>query len=485
MTLDNLQHHLHEINGYLWGWPTISLLIFTGVYLTVMLHGLQFTQLVPALVKAFSREGRTPGQRGTISNYQALMTALAGTVGTGNVAGVATAIAIGGPGALFWMWVTGLLGMATKFSEALLGVHYRQVAPDGSTYGGPMYYMVQGIRWKTLGKTLALLYALFLVLANMGAGGMVQSNSIADILQNSYGISPTLTGVVLTLLTAAVILGGIQRIAHVTETVVPAMILLYVGVGSVILIANAALIPDVLATIFHDAFYGTAAAGGFIGAGVKEAMRMGFARGIFSNESGLGSAAIPAAAARTKHPAEQALISMTQTFIDTLVVCTFTGLVILLSGLWSAEGRNGSHGAALTSDAFSQGLGLTVAGWDVGSLAVSISLFFFVFSTLVGWGYYGQKCAEYLWGRTAALPYKLAFLFTIFLGGYILDVAQTSTAGVQLVWSFAEGFAALMILPNLVALIILAPQVRRLALDYFAVEKGRRKKLATRAFANG
>ncbi len=436
------------------------------------------TKLSSALYMALSKKGRQSKGEGLISNFQALMTALCATVGTGNIVGVATAIAMGGPGAVFWMWVTGLFGMATKYTEAVLGIHYRKKGKNGHFSGGPMHYIEQGLGW----KWLAIIFAICLSISALGLGNMLQSNSIADALETTFNISPLATGLILTLVTSLVLLGGIKRIGKVASAIVPAMILLYLLVAITILILHIEKLPMVLAMIMEDAFTGTSAAGGFAGASIKYAMQQGFSRGVFSSESGLGSAPIVAAAAKTKHPVEQALISMTQTFIDTLIVCTATAFIILVSGLWKVE-RLGSHGASLTADAFNTTLNLSIANVEVGGVIVAVSLVFFAFSSILGWGYYGEKGIEYLLGRKAIMPYKVLYLFITFLGAWIMYAAPNAKIAVSLSWSIAEIATACMIFPNLIALILLSPKARALTKDYF---KSRRKtdKYSVKPFAN-
>jgi AGCS family alanine or glycine:cation symporter len=371
------------------------------------------------------------------------MTALAATVGTGNIVGVATAIASGGPGALFWMWVTGLVGMATKYSEALLSVKFRTVDCRGEQAGGPMYYLSRGIRWPWLGKTLGVLFALFAAVAAFGIGNMVQSNSMADAIHQTFGIADWVTGLVIATAVALVVLGGIRSIGRFTGIFVPAMILLYiVGCGALLLL-NAEHVPGAVATIFRDALTGTAAAGGFLGAGVAQAMRYGVARGIFSNESGLGSAGIAAAAAQTREPARQALVSMTQTFIDTLVVCSFTGIAIVATGAWDS----GRDGAPLTQLAFTTGL-----PGSSGGIIVTVSLTLFAFSTILGWSYYGERSVEYLLGNRFVLPYRLLFVAATFVG---------AVRSLDFVWKFSDVMNGLMALPNLVGLLLLSGIIAR------------------------
>ena len=444
---------LGQISSFVWG-PLflVPLLLLTGFYLTIRLRGLQFTELFHSLWLALVVR-KEEGAEGDISHFQALMTALAATVGTGNIVGVATAIAAGGPGALFWMWITGLVGMATKYSEALLSVHYRTVDERGEQTGGPMYYLERGIGG-SLGKGLGIAFAVFASVAAFGIGNMVQSQAVSDAISNSaatFGmdIHPGVVGFVVAVLAALVILGGIKSIGRFTGTFVPLMIVLYMGGASLVLILNYQGIPDAIALVFQSAFSGTAATGGFLGAGVAAAIRFGVARGIFSNESGLGSAGIAAAAAQTKEPVRQALVSMTQTFIDTLVVCSFTGLAIISTGAWN----QGLDGAGLTQAAFRTGL---PGEW--GGLIVAVSLTLFAFSTMLGWAYYGEKSLEYLMGEKAVTPYRLIFVVAIFVG---------SLGTIDFVWLLSDILNGMMALPNLIGLVLLAGVIVRETRSYF------------------
>ena len=433
-----LTNIVNQISGIVWGpYVLIPLLLLTGLYLTVRLRGIQFRELWYSLYLAFVVRKEKDAE-GDISHFQALMTALAATVGTGNIVGVATAIAAGGPGALFWMWVTGLVGMATKYSEALLSVKYRVTDELGEQSGGPMYYLAEGIANRRLGKGLGWLFALFASIAAFGIGNMVQSNSVADALRQSFGIPTWGSGLVLAIGAGAVILGGIKSIGRFTGMFVPLMIAAYMLGSGAILVRFADRIPSALALVFDSAFSGTAAAGGFLGATLAQAIRFGVARGIFSNESGLGSAGIAAAAAQTKEPVRQALVSMTQTFIDTLVVCTFTGLTILVTGGW----QEGLNGAPLTQFAFHHGL---PGEW--GDVIVTISLSLFAFSTILGWSYYGEKSVEYLVGTRAIKPYRVLFIVAIFFG---------AIRSLDFVWSVSDAMNGLMALPNLVGLLLLS-----------------------------
>lgn len=436
----------NQVNDILWGWPMLIILVFTALILTAGLKGVQVTQFLYAWKLIFSKKS-TDGE-GDISHLQALMTALSATVGTGNIAGVATAIAMGGPGAVFWMWLTGLLGMATKFSEAILGIHYRVTNENGRMCGGPMYYIRYGLK----SPLLATIFAGFMAIAALNLGNMIQSNSVADIMESTFNVSFVTTGIILAIGTGLVILGGITRIAHVASAIVPAMIALYVTAAIYIVASHADMIPHAFGLIFDGAFSGTAAIGGFVGVAVKTAIQLGLARGVFSNESGLGSAPIAAAAAKTTHPTEQALVSMLQTFIDTLVVCTLTALTILTTEVWTG----GENGATLTGLAFASAFP-DIAGVNVGSIIVSISLLFFAYSTLLGWCYYGEKATEYLFGFKSIKAYRLVFIGCIFLGAILK---------LELVWAMATTVTGLMILPNLYALIRLRHQVYDLTKDY-------------------
>lgn len=459
MTLETvhvfMMEYLTLLNDWAWGLPLIILLVGTGLFLTVRLGFLQFTQLGHALYLALIKRKEAGDEPGDITHFQALMTALSATVGTGNIVGVALAIYSGGPGALFWMWVTGVVGMATKYTEAILAVEFRTKDSAGRMSGGPMYYLSNGLRsigihW---GGVPAVLFAIFGTIASFGIGNMTQSNSVSDALQSSFGIPTYATAICLVVLSALVILGGIRSIAVVTQVIVPFMIILYVGASSVVLAQYLAEIPAAFALIFKQAFSPTAAAGGFIGATVAQAMRMGVSRGIFSNESGLGSSPIAAAAAQTKHPVSQALVSMTQTFIDTIVVCTFTGLVIIVTGSW----QDGVKGVGMTLDAFAAGLGPVV-----GAEIVAVSLAFFAYSTILGWSYYGERCLAYLGGDRTILPYRVVFIALVGVG---------AVAKIDMVWVLSDLFNALMALPNLLGLILLSGVAARITAEYLDAKK--------------
>jgi AGCS family alanine or glycine:cation symporter len=440
---------LKKVSDFVWGpFLLIPLLLLTGFYLTVRLRGLQFTKLWGALWLALVIRKEDDAE-GDISHFQALMTALAATVGTGNIVGVATAIALGGPGAMFWMWMTGLVGMATKYSEALLSVKYRAIDSRGEQCGGPMYYLARGIPNRRAGKVLGVTFAAFAAIAAFGIGNMVQSNSIADALNDSFGVPQWSTGLVLAAGAAAVILGGIKRIGRVTGMFVPVMILTYLAAVLVVLVSHADRIPAAFDTIFTHAFSGTAATGGFAGAALAQAVRFGVARGIFSNESGLGSAGIAAAAAQTRQPAKQAMVSMTQTFIDTIVVCTFTGLALIVTDAWTT----GLNGAPLTQYAFRTAL---PGAW--GGSIVAVALAMFAFSTILGWCYYGEKCTEYLFGERLVLPYRLLFVAMVYVG---------AVHSLEFVWTAADVMNGLMALPNLIGLLVLSGVVARETKSFF------------------
>jgi len=419
---------LSTVNGFVWGPVMLTLLVGTGVYLTLRCGFVQFLQLPRALKLVFSRQ-QGEGE-GDITPFQALTTALSATIGTGNIAGVATAIVLGGPGAIFWMWVCAVFGMATKYGEAVLAVRYRQVLPDGTMQGGPMRYLADGLGWKWLGW----LFALFGAIAAFGIGSMVQSNSVALALDTTWGIPAVGTGVVLAVLTGIVIIGGIRRIGKVTEKLVPAMALFYVAGALVIILLNLGKLPGAFALIFTHAFAPASAAGGFAGATVSAAMRFGVARGVFSNEAGLGSAPIAHAAARTDNPVRQGLVAMTGVFFDTIIVCTMTALVILMTGAW----QSGETSSALTYLAFEQGLP------GPGGVIVTVGLAVFAYSTMIGWAYYGEECVEYLIGLKARLPYRYVFCLVIFVGAF---------QKVGLVWDFSDTMNGAMAIPNLIGLL--------------------------------
>jgi len=432
------------LNGLVWGPPMLLLLVGSGLLLTIVTGGVQFRRLGTALGEVLGKLRRPGTGEGSVTPFQAVATALASTVGVGNIAGVATAISLGGAGALFWLWVSGILGMATKFSEIVVALHYRERDDAGVIRGGAMYTLRRlGLPW--LGSIFALLTAF----AAFGIGNMVQANSVAHSLEASFGFSPPLVGFVLVVLAGAVILGGLRRIAAFAEILVPFMALIYIGGGLLVLVTHAGAIPGALRQVVDGAFSGTAAAGGFAGSTVWLALRYGIARGLFSNEAGLGSAPLVHAAANTDHPVRQGLYGIFEVFVDTLLICTTTGLVILVTGAW----EGGETGAALSGKAFEIGL---PGVW--GDLVVTTGLVLFAFSTLIGWSYYGETGIVYLLGSRAALPYRLAWLVFIYLG---------AVGSLHVVWDIADTLNGLMAIPNLISVLISIPLLRRLQREFF------------------
>ena len=424
---------LNAIDSFVWGPPLLVLLVGTGILLTFRLQLLQVFKLPQALGLIFSAKNDGSGD---VNSFKALCTALAATVGTGNIVGVATAIKAGGPGALFWMWIAAFFGMATKYAECLLAVKYRTVDANGNISGGPMYYIENGLGKKY--KPLAVMFAAFGILcAYFGIGTFAQVNSIVEITQISAGIPVIYTGIALTVVVAAVTIGGLKSIATVASKVVPGMAVLYFFTTVGIMIVFADQVPNAIATVLNSAFNATAAQGGFLGATVMLAMRSGVARGVFSNESGLGSAPIVAAAAKTKWAAEQGLISMTGTFIDTIVICTLTGLSLVVTGVWCGD----LNGAAMTESAF------TMAFPAFGSLLLLVGLVLFAFTTILGWNYYGERCVEYLLGVKAILPYRIIFILLIACGPFLK---------LEEIWVLADIVNGLMAIPNLIALVALS-----------------------------
>ncbi|MDO5379617.1 MAG: sodium:alanine symporter family protein [Acidaminococcaceae bacterium] len=421
---------LNEIDSFVWGPPLLVLLVGTGIWLTLRLNLLQVLKLPMALKLIFSAKNDGDGD---VNSFKALCTALAATVGTGNIVGVATAIKAGGPGALFWMWLAAFFGMATKYAEGLLAVKYRTVDANGNIAGGPMYYIENGLGKSY--KPLAVFFAVSGVLcAYFGIGTFAQVNAIVEITQLSVGIPVIYTAAVLTILVAVVTIGGLKSIANVAGKIVPFMALLYVITTVGILLVFADQVPAAIATVLTNAFSPTAAAGGFLGATVMMAMRNGIARGVFSNESGLGSAPIVAAAAKTKWPAEQGLISMTGTFIDTIIICTLTGLTLVVTNVWTGD----LNGAALTQAAFTMGFPV----W--GKYLLMVGLVLFAFTTILGWNYYGERCIEYLLGVKAILPYRIIFIGLIACGAFLK---------LEAIWVLADIVNGLMAIPNLIALL--------------------------------
>ncbi|CAM5188437.1 Amino-acid carrier protein AlsT [Oligella ureolytica] len=443
--MDSLNVLLNQLSGIVWGPITLILIVGCGIWLTFRLGFLQFRYLPFALKQIFKKHPvSVNGQNcdGDISQFGALMTALSATIGTGNIAGVATAVVLGGPGAVFWMWITAVFGMATKYAEAILAVKYRVVNSKGEMSGGPMYYIERGLNM----KWLAMIFAVLGTLASFGIGSSVQSNSVASAVEQSYGVGVWVTGITLTIFTAFVLLGGIKSISRASSVIVPFMAVIYVAGGLWIMVANIELVGPAFAKIFTLAWGNEAVAGGLIGA----IIRYGVARGVFSNEAGMGSAPIAAAAAKTDHPARQAFVSMTGTFIDTIIVCTITG-VVLVMGLEIVD-AGGLTGAALTTFTFDALL--PGAGADI----VALGLIFFAYSTILGWSYYGEKCATYAFGDSITWPYRIIYTASVLIGAVI---------HLDLVWAFADIFNGLMALPNVIGLFLLTGVVVKETNDFF------------------
>lgn len=451
---------LEKINEFLWGAPSLILLAGTGLFLTFVLKGLQFHKLIYAFKLAFTKDKtEDKNAEGDVSNFKALMTSLAGMIGNGNIAGVATAITLGGPGAIFWMWIVGLLGMATKYAEALLAMKYRVKNENGEYSSGPMYYIERGIGKKW--KFLAVAFALFGAFAALGIGNSVQSNTIADVMSNSFHVNGLTTGIILVILTALIVFGGLQRISTVAGVFVPLMAIFYITASLIIIVINYDQIIPAFSLIFTYAFNPLSASGGFAGVIVTEAIRHGVSKGIFSNEAGLGTIALIAGNAKTSHPVKQALVAMTGTFIVTIIVCTMTGLVLLVTGFWDTSGGllsgvthdSSLEAGALTSAAFGSSLGV------IGEYVVSLSVIFFGFSTIIGWYVYGVKCFEYLFGLKYIGVYRIIYIGATFIG----TVASLTT-----VWAFADMANAMMMIPNLIGLLLLYKVVVKETNNFFA-----------------
>lgn len=443
--MQSLNQLISAINGIVWGPLMLVLILGTGLYL---MYGLSFIPL-RRIGYGFKLlwQGRQEKGEGDIAPFNALMTSLSATIGTGNIAGVATAIFLGGPGALFWMWCTALVGMATKYAEAVLAVKYREVDRNGLHIGGPMFYIKNGLKphWGWLGTC----FAVFGALAGFGIGNTIQANSVADVMHNTFAVPHLVTGIIIAILAALVLVGGIKRIASVAGKLVPLMAVSYVISGLVILIINYEGVPQAIVLIFSHAFTPVAATGGFAGAAVWAAIRFGVARGIFSNEAGLGSAPIAHAAASTNSPVQQGNIAMLGTFIDTIILCSITGLVIITTGVWT----QGETGASLSSAAFE----LALPG--VGSYIVTIGLSIFAFTTILGWSFYSEKCVEYLFGEGAIKSFRVLWIIAVPIG---------ATASLDFIWLVADTLNALMAIPNLIALILLSPVVFKLTKDHFS-----------------
>ena len=455
--MEEINAFIDKINAFAWGPPMLGMLGVTGVLLTLGLVFMPWRKVGYGFRLLFDKSDA--GGKGEVKPFNALMTALSATVGTGNIAGVATAIALGGPGAMFYMWLIALFGMATKYAEAVCAVTYREVDNTGTHVGGPMYYLRNGVGAfaPELGKWLGLAFALFGAAAAFGIGNAVQVNSMAAALGESFAVPTYLTGIVVAVLVGIVIVGGIRRIGEVAGKLVPAMIVLYIGAALLILIVNIADVPAAFGLILAHAFTPAAAMGGFAGAAVAAAVRFGVARGVFSNESGLGSAAIAHAAAKTDNPVRQGIIAMLGTFIDTLIVCTMTALVIITSGAWTATGAGGGGltGAVLTSTAFQASL-------PGGQYVVTIALVVFAFTTILGWSYYGERCWQYLLGEKSLIVYRVV---------WIAAALSFANVKVDFVWNLSDTLNGLMAVPNLVGLLLLAPMVFKVTREYFAAQK--------------
>ena len=444
---------IDQINGFVWGPVMLTLLLGTGIFLTIGLKGMTISHIPYAFKQLF--KGRQGSGDGEISPFNALMTSLSSTIGMGNIAGVATAIGLGGPGALFWMWCAAFVGMATKYAEAVLAVNYRETDEAGRKVGGPMYYIKNGLgdKWKWLGGA----FALFGSLAGFGLANTVQSNAVSQVLEANFNVPTVISGIVMAVLVGGVLLGGIKRIASVAGKLVPFMAALYMTATFIILVMNAPAIPAAIILVVDSAFNGAAATGGFAGATLMLALRMGIARGIFSNEAGLGSAPIAHAAAETNSPVRQGTIAMLGTFIDTLIICTMTGLVLIVTGVWSGE----PQGAAMTLAAFTGAL-------PYGDIILSLCVALFAFTTMLGWSYYGERCAEFLLGPRVITPFRVLWVIGIFVG---------TQMSLELVWKMTDALNGLMAIPNLIALLLLSPIVFKLTREYF--EKENREEATT------
>ncbi|MDX9859444.1 MAG: sodium:alanine symporter family protein [Rhodospirillales bacterium] len=450
--MDEVQSFVGAVVGFIWGpYLLIPLLLLTGLYLTVGLRFMTLRRIGYGFRMLWRGRTAEAGSEGQITPFNALSTALAATVGTGNIAGVATAIYLGGPGAIFWMWMTALVGMASKYGEAVLAVKYREVDELGNHVGGPMYYIKNGLgeNWKWLG----FLFAFFGTFAAFGIGNAIQANSVAQAANDHFGVPLPVTAVVLAVLTFLVIIGGIKRLGEVAGKLVPLMALLYIAGSLAIIVLHIDQLPAAIGLIFADAFTGTAATGGFAGSTIMMAIRFGVARGIFSNEAGLGSAPIAHAAAQTDNPVRQGTVGMLGTFIDTIVICSMTALVIIMTGVWNS----GETSATLSTLAYDTGLP------GFGKVVVVFGLLIFAYTTLLGWSYYGERCAEYIFGVRVIQPYRYAWIAMIFIGALAKDQ-------LALLWNIADALNGLMALPNIVALLLLSPVIFRITQEYFAKE---------------
>ncbi len=446
--METIHTIIGAVNGFVWGPVMLILILGTGLYLSV---GLRFlpVRLIPEGFRLIWQGRKEGKEEGEISPFNALMTSLSATIGTGNIAGVATAIFMGGPGAMFWMWVAALLGMATKYAEAVLAVNYREQDEEGNHVGGPMFYIKNGLGEKW--KWLAVSFALFASIAGFGIGNTIQANSVSDVLESSFGIPELYSGIVLAILVGMVIIGGIKRIAHLAGAVVPFMAIAYLLSGLIIMALNITEIPAAIETIVISAFTPTAAMGGFAGASVWAALQFGVARGIFSNEAGLGSAPIAHAAAKTNSAVRQGMVAMMGTFIDTIIICSITGIAIVVTGAYTS----GESGAALSMLAFSTALPY------VGEYVVTIGLVVFAFTTMVGWSFYGEKSVYFLFGQKAIIPFRLLWVLVIPFG---------SMMDLKFIWLLADTLNAFMAIPNLIAIALLSPVIFKLTKAYFAKE---------------
>ena len=451
--METLSTLVGAVNGIVWGPPMLIAIVGVGLFLMLRLSLMPVRKLGYGMRQLW--QGRSSEGVGDISAFNALMTSLSATIGTGNIAGVATAIAIGGPGALFWMWITALVGMATKYAEAVCAVKYREIDETGKQIGGPMFYIKNGLgsNWIWLG----FLFALFGAMAAFGIGNMVQSNSMADALDDKFGVAPLVTAVILVILVGAVLIGGIKNIAATASRLVPFMAVFYVVFGLIVLLVNIAEVPSAITTVFSTAFTGTAATGGFAGAAMMAAVRFGVARGVFSNEAGLGSAPIAHAAAKTDNPVRQGSIAMLGTFIDTIIVCSITGLAIVSTGVWTS----GETGVDLTAMAFESSV-------PFGHYIVTVALVVFAFTTILGWSYYGEKCWQYIFGTGSIMIYRVVWVVAVFIGPWALTWEGGARAGIDFIWLLADTLNAMMALPNLIALALLSPVVVKLTREYYS-----------------
>lgn len=435
---------LSAVSGIVWGPYMLTLILGTGVVLMVRLGGMPILKIGYGFKQLFRGRKAESGE-GVITPFAALMTSLSATIGTGNIAGVATAIGLGGPGALFWMWCSALVGMATKYSEAVCAVHFREVDDKGDHVGGPMYYIRNGLgenwRW------LAILFAIFGAFAGFGIGNGVQANSVSSAMNNAFGVSETVTAVVMMALVALVLIGGVRRIADVATRLVPMMTILYILAGVTVLLLNIGGIPDALALVVKSAFSSEAVGGGAAGTAVMLAIQFGVARGVFSNEAGLGSAPIAHAAAKTDSPVRQGTVAMLGTFIDTLIICSITGLAIIVTGVWDGEAK----GAAMSQAAFASSL-------PYGDILISLGLCVFAFTTILGWSYYGERCAEYLLGTRVIVPFRVIWVAVVGVG---------AISELEAIWLVADILNGLMAVPNLIALLLLSGVVAKLTREYF------------------